>query len=243
MKRISTKKKLFITICFTLLIVISSIRTCYAANVTYTRTQLQNSVVSTAVTYLYNNEYSDYSQKLIDGGSGYYNVDVFWNNGKPTYSESGTQLNNYNVTYPFRTFNQSPDSASRTNRFYIDCSSFAMSTSIYGLGVDFSEYGQKSTYPKLTATSYYSNGGQHYPLGNSSCTTTSCDNSRINLFKNSYKYYNGRVLATSIMDNVINSIKDGNPTMNITYSVNKNSASIKNKFVVYFITTLRPFLI
>ena len=244
MRKFSEKKiKILMIIICSVLIFMSNIRASYADNVTYTRLQLQNAVLATAVTYLYNNEYSDYSQKSMDGGTGKYNVDVFWKKGdndnpsRPTYIENKDEdsLNNWSITYPFRTFLQSPDSASRTNRFFIDCSSFAMSTYLYSLGFDFSEYAYKSQYPNLTARSYYSNGGKHFPLGNSDCTTAACDQSRINLFKKSYKYYNARVLSTeSLVEYARGTIKDGEPTVNTTYSVNKNSGSIDNKFVVYF---------
>lgn len=237
MKRLDKKTIRIIGIfIFSALIFISNIKESNAANVTYTRLQLQNSVLSTALTYLYNNEYSDYSQKSMDAGTGKYNVDVFWKDGKPTYIEgSGDSLNKWNITYPFRTFNQNPDSASRTNRFYIDCSSFVMSTYINSIGVDLSEYGYKNEYPNATALSYYSNYKKNYPLGKSDCLTAACDQERINMYKESYKHYNTRVLSTSsLVKNAKASIKDGSPTVGITYSVNKNSASIHNKFVVYY---------
>ena len=172
----------------------------------------------------------------MDAGKDEFNVDVFWKDGKPTYVESsGDPLNKWNTTYPFRTFNQSPDSASRANRFFIDCSSFVMSTYINAIGVDLSEYGYKNEYPKATAISYYSNYKKNYPLGKSDCLTAACDQDRINMYKASYKYFNTRVLSTSsLVENAAASIKNGSPTTGITYSVNKNSSSIDNKFVIYY---------
>ena len=235
------KKYIFIIIFSFVLIVVGIIKTSYAA-VTYTRVQLQNSVVATAVTYLYNNEYSDYSQKQMDNGSGYYNVNVYWKNNAPTYTENGDKINNWNITYPFRTFTQSPDSASRTNRFFIDCSSFSMSTYINALGIDLSDLAMKTEYPTqdFGFTTYYTNTYDTSITSPSSAVCTSapnsldCDKVRVQRYKNSYLYYNTRVLGTSIMNNVIKSIKNGSPSMNTTYSVNKNASSIKNKYVVYF---------
>ena len=237
MKRLNKKTIRIIGILFfSALVFISNIKESNAAGVTYTRLQLQNSVLSTALTYLYNNEYSDYSQRSMDAGKKKYNVDVFWKDGKPTYVESdGDSLNKWNTTYPFRTFNQSPDSVSRANRFFIDCSSFVMSTYINAIGVDLSEYGYKNEYPNATAISYYSNYKKNYPLGKSDCLTAACDQDRINMYKASYKYFNTRILSTSsLVENAKASIKNGSPTTGITYSVNKNSSSIDNKFVVYY---------
>ncbi|MBQ7105299.1 MAG: InlB B-repeat-containing protein [Bacilli bacterium] len=84
---------------------------------TYTREQLQNYVVGTALSYENNKAYSDYEQRTMDVGS----------------STLGSRFN-------WRTFNVNPEMVSRGNYFAIDCSSFATSVYLYSLGFDFRDY-------------------------------------------------------------------------------------------------------
>ena len=85
----------------------------------YTREQLQNYVVATALSYEFNNHYSDYEQLTMD-----------------VSDPDGSLGSGFN----WRTFNVSPEMANRGNYFAIDCSSFAASVYIYSLGYDFRDY-------------------------------------------------------------------------------------------------------
>ncbi len=87
-------------------------------NIVYSRTDLENMAVSTALSYYYNHNYSDYEQKEMDDAKNYY----------------------------WRSFITSPEMVSRSNIFAIDCSSFAASVYLYSFGYDLSDYA-KNPYP------------------------------------------------------------------------------------------------
>jgi len=98
-------------------------------NKTYTREELQDMVASTALSYLFNNEYSDYSQIAMDK------------------QQSG---NNYNFnSFYWRSLDNSPEMVSRNNYYSIDCSSFTLATYLYSLGYDMSEHYQVHNHPFL----------------------------------------------------------------------------------------------
>ena len=99
----------------------------------YSRKDMQDMVTSTALSYYYNNLFSDYGQYLKDSSYGFKNTNI-------------------GGTYTWRSFIHSPEAISRANKYFIDCSSFAGITYKYGLGYDFSDYYQKSRY------SYFKNG-------------------------------------------------------------------------------------
>ena len=90
-----------------------------------TREDLQDMVVSTALSYLHNNVYTDYDQYAMDS------------NTKITYTNGKTTTNN---SFNWRNTKISPEEISRTNIFSIDCSSFASIVYKYSLGYDFSEH-------------------------------------------------------------------------------------------------------
>ena len=78
----------------------------------YTRKQLQDMVVSTALSYYYNNAYTDYEQYAMDDYS----------------------------TFNWRNLNTPPEMLSRSNVNNFDCSSFVNSVYLYSLGYDDSDY-------------------------------------------------------------------------------------------------------
>lgn len=89
------------------------------------RTALEDYVVSTALSYLHNNIYTDYDQYAMDASS------------QMTIANNKTVKN---TSFNWRRTNVSPEQISRTNIFSIDCSSFASIVYKYSLGYDFSEH-------------------------------------------------------------------------------------------------------
>lgn len=83
---------------------------------TFDRTKMQEFVVSTGLSYLYNNSRSDYEQKTMDEKE----------------------------TFNWRTFDQSPEMINRGNYYFIDCSSFVASVYMHSLGYDFSNFYKQS---------------------------------------------------------------------------------------------------
>lgn len=102
----------------------------------YSRSDLEDMVVSTALSYYYNNLYSDYGQYLKDTGYGFKSTSV-------------------GGTYAWRNLTYSPEDISRGNKYFIDCSSFAAITYKYALGYDFSDHYKNSRY------SYFRNGKKY----------------------------------------------------------------------------------
>jgi hypothetical protein len=122
---------LSVAVIFSLLIIFT-LKGTYAKDTSYTdnREKLEDLVVSTALSYYYNQDYSDYEQHAMDD----------------------TQGGTYNVaSFYLRDFNVSPEDVSRSNHFNTDCSAFAMTVYLYSLGYDMSEYYQYIT------TSYLEN--------------------------------------------------------------------------------------
>ncbi len=99
-------------------------------NKTYTVEELQNYIVSTGLSYYYNNKYTDY--------------DGYW--ADESHSE-------YAVMY-----NLSPEMISRSKYMTTQCDAFVVSSYLYSLGFDFSKY--KSSLLSGLYTSYYNNSGQ-----------------------------------------------------------------------------------
>lgn len=108
MKSIKIKNEIAIVGILTFLLIIPLIRNSYAVDTskTFTRQEMQDMVVATSLSYYYNNLYSDYSQYLKDKGYGY----------------SKTLVGG---TYAWRSTAHAPEDVNRTNRYFIDCSSFA----------------------------------------------------------------------------------------------------------------------
>ena len=100
-----------------------------------TKVELQDMVVSTALSYLHNNTYTEYDQLAMDEAS----VIKLKDDGSTT---NVTSMN-------WRNPNVSPEEISRTNNFSIDCSSFATIVSKYSLGYDFTDY------YKLNSSNYF----------------------------------------------------------------------------------------
>ena len=85
----------------------------------FTRDELQNMVVSTALSYYYNQRYTDYEQKNMTNSD----VPIF---GWPT-------------------FDISPETLSRSNLMTVNCAIFVANTYLYSLGYDFSDGYSKYT--------------------------------------------------------------------------------------------------
>ena len=122
------KNKRYIIITATLmvfiigLIVISSKKTYSASTTTYSREYLQDVIISTGLSYFYNNQYSDYGQTPMDNGAGYDIGDY-----------------KYETVY-WRDLNTTPEMVSRGNYYHIDCSGFAFITYLNAIGYDMSDY-------------------------------------------------------------------------------------------------------
>lgn len=95
----------------------------------FTREDLQDMVVSTALSYYYNQRYTDYEQKNMTNS----NVPVF---GWPT-------------------FNVSPESISRSNLMTVNCAVFVSNVYLYSLGYDFSK--GYNTYTSRTIEDHQNN--------------------------------------------------------------------------------------
>lgn len=90
----------------------------------YSKEYLQKMVVSTALSYYYNQNNTDYEQ----------------------YSMDDKQDSPYNIkTYHWRNFNISPEELSRSNLLTIDCSGFVSIVYLHSLGYDFSDYRSADT--------------------------------------------------------------------------------------------------
>ncbi len=113
----------FVVIMLIALISYSATQSSYAETTTktFTREEIQNMIVSTAVSYLRNNTYSDYDQHSMDASSTY--------NGSTSIT-----------TFNWRDFNITPEMVSRTNNFHDDCSSFVTQVLINSIDYDFSNY-------------------------------------------------------------------------------------------------------
>ena len=98
----------------------------YSSN--YSRKDLQDMVVSTALSYYYNKNYSDYEQKSMDKSN----------------------------TISWRSLRYSPEMVSRINNYMIDCSGFVSIAYLYSLGYDFSDYRNNiSSYYYHNGVKYY----------------------------------------------------------------------------------------
>ncbi len=110
------KYLLLVFLLILVLLVVKVTKSSYAGG-SYTKADLQNMVVSTALSYANNASYSDYDQTAMDPTEG-----------------------SFKKTYYHRSLNESPESISMVNKYFIDCSSFVFSVYNQSLGFDFSDY-------------------------------------------------------------------------------------------------------
>ena len=111
---------------------------------TYTRDELQKMLVSAAVSYYYNNYYSDYEQYLLDTDIKYPSVT---NNNSCVldYKNATNCVSNSNY-YPlvsttfFRNLKITPEEVSRSNMYSVDCTGFTYLVYNNVLGYDMSEF-------------------------------------------------------------------------------------------------------
>lgn len=116
-----TKYSIFILLFVYLLITINDVAA--ATKKTYSREKLQDIVVSTALSYYYNNEYSDYEQYAME-----------------SVQKDDEDKTLYYSSFNWRKVTNAPESVSRVNQYNIDCSSFAFMTYLHSLGYDMNEY-------------------------------------------------------------------------------------------------------
>ena len=185
----------------------------------YSRKDMQDMVTSTALSYYYNNLFSDYGQYLKDSSYGFKNTNI-------------------GGTYTWRSFIHSPESISRANKYFIDCSSFAGITYKYGLGYDFSDYYQKSRY------SYFKNGKKYgyYNMTTSNIKafpavfyTTKQTQSLYKQMLNNMGLDNDGAYYANISKNVASQSKTNFSTVTGAYI--NNSKSNKTQAVYYFEAT------
>ncbi len=98
------------------------IKTAYSTSGSYvsremTRTELQNMIVSTAISYYFNRDYTDYEQRSIDAAG----------------------------TFQWRDYNSPPEMVSRSNFFNTTCSTFTGISDLYSLGYDYSPFHEYSS--------------------------------------------------------------------------------------------------
>lgn len=223
MKSIKIKNEIVIVGILTFLLIIPLIRSSYAVDTskTFTRQEMQDMVVATSLSYYYNNLYSDYSQYLKDKGYGY----------------SKTLVGG---TYAWRSTAHAPEDVNRTNRYFIDCSSFAYIVYKNALGYDFSNHYQNARY------SYFKQG-KKYGYYN---MTTSNINTYKDIFyttKQNQSLFQEMVTKTGLEPdgmyyaNISKKIKDKNTNANNISSKTgaylNNSTTNKTQAVYYFEAT------
>ena len=122
------KKKLVILglvlVVFALILIMPSPKSTVSSGTTYTRKELQDYLVSTAVSYYYNNNYTDY--------------DGYW--ADESHSEYSTM------------YNLSPEMISRSRFMTTQCEAFATTCYMHAFNFDFVKY--RSSFPNGKYTSY-----------------------------------------------------------------------------------------
>ena len=112
------RKKILIALLVVFALIVSlSFRSSLADSKKFTRTEMQDMVVATALSYEYNKTASNYEQKSMDNDK----------------TSIGT-------TFSWRYPNNTPEMVNRANHYNIDCSSFTAMVYLHSLGYDFSEY-------------------------------------------------------------------------------------------------------
>ena len=94
-------------------------------NQTYSREEMKDMIAATALSFYYNNGYSDYGQYTMD------NLGVTGN-----YYNSGTTF--------WRDLSVTPESVNRSNYYHVDCSAFTYLTYKNTIGYDMSEFRNSS---------------------------------------------------------------------------------------------------
>ena len=129
----------------------------------YTREELQKMVVSAAVSYYYNNSYSDYEQYLLDSDIIYPSVTTSSNNSCVRVDEATIKSNtdgactststNYKMfsTTFYRNTKITPEEVSKSNQYNVDCTGFTYLVYNNVLGYDLSEFYRLSSPAKYTS--------------------------------------------------------------------------------------------
>lgn len=113
----SLKVSIIILLCIISIILSKELNRVYASENKFSREQLQDIVVSTGLSYFYNNIYTEYDSTQMDNGKLYQYGTMNWRN-----------------------FNITPEDNNRTNIFQVDCSTFVAAVYMYSIGYDFSEF-------------------------------------------------------------------------------------------------------
>lgn len=132
----------------------------------YTKSEMQNIILSTAYSYLNNKYYSEYDQKSMD---------------EAVLGSSGTSS-----SMNWRNFNVTPESVNRANYYHVDCSTFTSLVYIHSLGYDF------NSYYKLSPAVYFKYSTEDSKFKSYDVSAYK-DKLR---FTNSYKYYGKGISTT-----------------------------------------------
>lgn len=138
-----------------------------------TKEELQDMVVSTALSYLHNNTYTDYDQLGMD-------------------ADSAIKSSSTGATFNWRNPNVSPEAISRTNNFSIDCSSFSTIVTKYSLGYDFTDYVDLQSNYGYYKFSTNSNAFVYYKIGSTSITSQQQKERMLERFYNFHRGYDTR---------------------------------------------------
>ena len=154
--------KLIIILIITFFIALIVKKTFSANENMYTRDQLQKMVTSAAISYYYNNIYSDYEQRLLDSDIKYPKIttsnnacvkvsqDTIKNGTNNSCKSTSDNKELYSTTF-YRNTKITPEQVSRSNEFHVDCTGFAYLVYSNVLGYDLSEFYRLSTAAKYTS--------------------------------------------------------------------------------------------
>lgn len=148
--------------------VVAFIEQAFSVSTSYTRSELQQMIVSAAISYYYNNKYSDYEEYLLDSDIVYPYI------GENDVSSEGKNkciLDYKNSTgcvsagnsYPlvsttfYRNLEITPEEVSRSNMYNTDCSGFAYLVYNNVLNYDLSEFYALSTTANIVNIDYSKN--------------------------------------------------------------------------------------
>ena len=130
---------IFLSLTFAMFSCLMISKTFAITNNTYTREELQQMIVSAALSYYYNNVYADYEQYPLD-------YDVKYPASTVECNTKGKECKSNSYNYPlvastfFRNISITPEEVSTSNRFSTDCTGFTYLVYNNVLGYDLSEF-------------------------------------------------------------------------------------------------------
>ena len=221
------KVKIIYIFIITVILLILLIGKSFAQETTYTRKQMQEMLVSTALSLYYNNYFSDYGQKAMDNLGEEY---------KGNYFRYGNFL--------WRDLNISPEEVGYSKYYHIDCSGYNFLIYKNTLGYDMSEYYKVNNYLLFyqNANPPLSRVGEKLSDG---CNPgTSCE--RLKYYREAYTRFGygwnsgflgnvGRSAANNCGNTNCTKLKTDTSTAPFIY--NNISGKDKNELVYYFEST------